>query len=45
MRLGYDRIRIEGGRVILIGGKVTSYGVLAKIIFLYEEGGVGFDIW
>ena len=41
LRLGYDRIGIGGGRVILIGDKAAPYGVVAQIIFVYEEGGGG----
>ena len=45
LRLGYDRIDVGGGKVILIGDKAAPYGVVAKIIFVWEEGGAGVDIW
>ena len=35
-RLGYDRICMGGGRIILIGDKAAPHGVVAIIIFVYE---------
>ena len=37
-------INIRGGRGILIEDKATPYGVVAIIIFVYEEGGEGVGV-
>ena len=41
---GCDRIGIRGGRGIFMGDKAAPYGVVPKIIFVYEEEGVVGDI-
>ena len=42
--LVHDRIDIEGGRWVLIGDKAAPYGVVAMIIFVYEERGGCIDV-
>ena len=37
----YGEIGVERGRAILRGGQAAPYGVVTKIIYVYEGGSVG----
>ena len=43
--LVHDNIDIGAGKWVLIGDKVAPYGVVTKIIFVYEKGGGLVDVW